>query len=119
MAEAPPNPPIQSLQVLCPKDSPEKETDERGYIIKGPDQASKPTQTSKHTMEWVKLVDNAVEKMKTDGRDQDASEFLDLKAFVNESGEPEDYLSALMYIIGDKFVINDDEVNFPSWPIQG
>ena len=54
MAEAPPNPPIQSLQVLCPKDSPEKETDERGYIIKGPDQASKPTQSSKHTIPTLK-----------------------------------------------------------------
>ena len=48
-------------------------------------------------MEWVNLIDNAVDKLKKDGRDADASEFLDLKAFLEE--HPEN-LSALMHIIG-------------------
>ena len=65
-------------------------------------------------MEWVNLIDNAVDKMKKDGRDADASEFLDLKAFVNSSGEPEYYLKALMHNICNQFVVDDDaEVNFP------
>ena len=29
-------------------------------------------------MEWVRVIDNAVDKIKKDGRDPDASEFLDL-----------------------------------------
>jgi len=67
-------------------------------------------------MEWVNLIDNAVDKMKKDGRDADASEFLDLKAFVNSSGEPEYYLKALMHNIGNQFVVDDDaEVSF-QWP---
>ena len=62
-------------------------------------------------MEWVKLIDNAIDKMKKDGRDPDASEFLDLKAFVNSSGE---HWGALMHNFGNNLVIDDDgEVNFP------
>ena len=49
------------------------------------------------TMEWVNLIDNAVDKLKKDGRDADASEFLDLKAFLDQHP---DHLSALMHIIG-------------------
>ena len=65
-------------------------------------------------MGWVKVIDNAVDKIKKDGRDPDASEFLDLKAFVFSSGEAEDYLKALMHVIGNEFVIDDDtEVIFP------
>ena len=65
-------------------------------------------------MEWVKLTDNTVDKIKKDGRDPDDSEFLDLKAFVFSSGEAEDYLKALMHVIGNEFVIDDDtEVIFP------
>jgi len=64
-------------------------------------------------MEWVNLIDNAVDKMKKDGRDPDASEFLDLKAFVNSSGE---HWGALMHNFGNNLVIDDDgEVSF-QWP---
>jgi len=62
------------------------------------------------------VIDSAVDKIKKDGRDPDASEFLDLKAFVFSSGEAEDYLKALMHVIGNEFVIDDDtEVSF-QWP---
>ena len=71
-------------------------------------------------MEWVNLMDNAVDKIKKDGRDPDASEFLDLKAFVNSSGEPDDYLQALMHNICNEFVVDDDtEGIFPVWLVQG
>jgi len=67
-------------------------------------------------MEWVNLINNAAEKIRKDGRDPEASEFLDLKAFVNSSGEADDYLKALMHNIGNEFVIDDDaEVSF-QWP---
>ena len=63
-------------------------------------------------MEWVNLINNAAEKIRKDGRDPEASEFLDLKAFVNNSGEADDYLKALMHNIGNEFVVDDDaEVN--------
>ena len=62
-------------------------------------------------MEWVNLIDNAIDKIKKDGRDPNASEFLDLKAFVNSSGE---HWGALMHNFGNNLVIDDDgEVNFP------
>ena len=48
-------------------------------------------------MEWVNLINNAVEKIRKDGRDPDASEFLDLKAFVNSSGEPE-HIESISYL---------------------
>ena len=48
-------------------------------------------------MEWVNLIDTAVDKLKKDGRDANASEFLDLKAFLDQHP---DHLSALMHIIG-------------------
>ena len=63
-------------------------------------------------MEWVNLIDNAIDKIKKDGRDPDASEFLDLKAFVNSSGD--EYWGALMHNFGNNLVVDDDgEVNFP------
>ena len=69
-------------------------------------------------MEWVKLTDNTVDKIKKDGRDPDASELLDLKAFVN-SGEEliEEVMMACMYKIGDEFLVDGDtEVNFWNSP---
>merc|ERR1712212_1209267 len=64
-------------------------------------------------MEWVKSIDNAVEKIKKDGRDPDASEILNLKTFVNSSGE---HWKALMHCICNEFVLDDDmEVSF-QWP---
>ena len=68
-------------------------------------------------MEWVNLIDNAIDKIKKDGRDPNASEFLDLKAFVNSSGE---HWGALMHNFGNNLVIDDDgEVNFPFWLVRG
>merc|ERR1711990_332294 len=70
-------------------------------------------QTNLVKMEWVKSIDNAVEKIKKDGRDPDASEILNLKAFVNSSGE---HWKALMHCICNEFVVDDDmEVSF-QWP---
>ena len=62
---------------------------------------------------------NTVDKIKKDGRDPDASEFLDLKAFVNNSGEElmGEVMMACMYKIGDEFLIDGDtEVNFWNSP---
>ena len=68
-------------------------------------------------MEWVNAIDNAVEKIKKDGRDPDATEILNLKEFVNSN---EGHLKPMMHVICNEFVVDDDmEVNFPFWLIQG